>query len=320
MIVKCCGEINQKIIIDKYEKILIEQDDCIILEVLNEKRIVVKSEPFFSDSEPCVGYYSLLEIVQNNFTCDNSNVIITKYPNNIYKIYFKKLKITQKNPPNIAFDGRLLDTSLQLTNTFPQKLKMEKNSKKYEIILQKYVKNATFSEYNGHILLKGDIENNEKYCGIFGINGEILAEIIGDAIEITPSNITSLQKLKDVNGLGYVCEYNLDKEGVTLGNSYTVYMEQKAKLPANDYAICWAYVEALNIGNLKLARSFLSDELNDLLSDNHIWEYFGNYSEMEQNWISENQNIIWVISRDSKVAKGYVFEIKNKKICNIDTI
>ena len=329
MIVCFCGESRQKIIVDNYEKIILSEDDCLILDITNKSEIIVKSDVLFSDDEPNISYAILLKIDGNNIEFYNSHIKIVKYPNNYYKIYLKKLFIEKNNSENIIASNNILDCDIKIFDTYPQKITFVKNSKIYEKILKFNINEEQLYQLDYIHNWLGEVtmfeaykylDNNKKECCvIFNTIGEILLETSNDKIEINENYITTLDALNDISNHGYVCVYKLEKNKINLEKNYTVYLNNIPKKPANDYAIIWAYLEALNIGNLKLARTFLSDELNNLLSDENIVGYFGDYCEMDKNWINDNQNIVWVI-RNNKMAYGYIFEIEQQKIYNIDTI
>ena len=110
--------------------------------------------------------------------------------------------------------------------------------------------------------------------------------------------------------------YELNKNEFKLKEEYTVFLDKTPCLALDTKIIPWAFAECLNIGDLKLARKYLSEELNIMLDDDHLQNFFGNYEEIKWNRYKNIPNTLCFIDEKHQ-TKTYKFEIDKNKITNI---
>jgi hypothetical protein len=77
----------------------------------------------------------------------------------------------------------------------------------------------------------------------------------------------------------------------------------------------FAFLEALAVNNYTLARTYLTDELNDSLEDEHLEAYFGDFVEIAPAEYEQNAINKIVVIEENKKRQAKVFEVlleKNK--------
>ena len=197
-----------------------------------------------------------------------------------------------------------------------------------EIITKNKVYNYTLSEKITDINCEYFLENNTEFLYITGktfLKQEFLLvlsnffcnlELFADLIECSHNKITTLSKQNDIAKHGIVSVYVLDKNEFKLKEEYTVFLDKTPYLTIDPKIIPWAFAECLNIGDLKLARKYLSEELNIMLDDEHLKNFFGDYEEIKWNCYKNMANTLCFIYKEHK-TKTYKFEIDKNKITNI---
>ena len=172
------------------------------------------------------------------------------------------------------------------------------------------------------VKLTGKTEDGKQYLLVVGYvnNGyEHLIDILSDKIEFSDQGeLSSLELVSDIAGHGYVEKYTFDGSSFTLQDNYTVYMDSEPHLTLTPHLMPYAFMEALNVNNLKLARHYLSSELSSALSDQHLRTFFGDYCEVCWNAYSERPLSLAVIYGEHvRTAKIFDFCLHGNKISNI---
>jgi len=199
-----------------------------------------------------------------------------------------------------------------------------------EIITKNKVYHHTLSEKITDISCEYFLENETEFLffkGKSALNKDFLLvlsnffcnlEISADLIECSHNKITTLLNQNDIAKHGIVCVYVLDKNQFKLKDEYTVFLDKTPQLAIDPKIIPWAFAESINIGDLKLARKYLSKELNMMLDDEHLQDFFGDYEEIKWNKYKNMPNTLcFVYKNNPNEAKTYKFEIDNNKITNI---
>ena len=174
-----------------------------------------------------------------------------------------------------------------------------------------------FKNFNKYYALTGKCENKD-YLLLLDKLGNIVFEDCADLIELNKNNISTLNKIQDIAKHGFVSIYKVEENNITLTEQYTVFLNQTPTYTKNKYCISTAFLEALNLNNLKLARYYLSDELNATLNDQQLTSFFGDYTEFEPNFLLDANNSVFFVY-NSNIVKTYNFEIKENKIVDITT-
>ncbi len=140
-----------------------------------------------------------------------------------------------------------------------------------------------------------------------------------DILEEESNKITTYTNLKDFAGHGKIVEYNFEenfKENITL-----VYNYDHPFIAKHKEIIPYAFFEALKVKNYKLARTYLTKDLSNKLTDTHFQKFFGDFLEIHQtlnkNYSPEEISLIYE-TNNFKFAKIFYLKFDNfNKIENI---
>lgn len=142
---------------------------------------------------------------------------------------------------------------------------------------------------------------------------------IVDLLEEENGNISTYKNLNDFAGHGVVTTYNFKNDfsiTSTLVYNTTPYLSRKKEL------IPYAFFEAVKIKNYKLASSYLSPNLANILSEKHYQQFFGDFSQILPPLSQEtNYNEVALVYKNQNkyIAKNFILQFdKNNKICNIE--
>ncbi len=220
--------------------------------------------------------------------------------------------------PNVLQKNISFDTiQLSLFDGTMQYVLIQNNNKNYKITLNKHIKKASFQVFGQYYALLGKTGILD-YVLIFDQLGNTIFEESNDKIELKSNTILTLQKMHDIARHGYVCTYTIDNNLLKTKEQYSVYLDEHPYYAQNQYTIGLAFLEAVNIGNIDLARYYLSDQLNSILSTEQITGYFGNYLEFEPNFLTNANNTIFFMYPDN-IVKLYTFKVQYNKIVDITT-
>ena len=173
---------------------------------------------------------------------------------------------------------------------------------------------------NEFLFFHGKTQKNQDYLLIF-CNFFCNLEIWGDIIETSENEIKILNYQNDIARHAIIQTYSKVTQDFVLSDEYTVCLDNEPKTVCEDKLIPWAFCEAVNISNIKLARQYLSDELNTMLSDEHIKTFFGDFDEFKWNKYSLQENTIcFLYGHREKTCKKFLFEISQNKISNISCL
>lgn len=271
----------------------------------------------YATTKPLLPQCANINILNNTILCTNSNIRIVKLYKNYYKIQFNlPLCITYK--PSVLKKNILLNNcNLSFFDSTMQYVLISNNNGNYKITINYVIENAEFKIFNKYYALLGKVENKD-YLLIFNNLGNVIFEDCTDVIELTQNTISTLNKMQDIAMHGFVSVYKFEENSITLKEQYTVFLKEKPIYTKNKFCISIAFLEAININNIKLARYYLNDELNASLTDQQLTNFFGDYLEFEPNFLTNANNSIFFVYSNN-VTKLYNFIIKQDKIIDITT-
>ena len=90
--------------------------------------------------------------------------------------------------------------------------------------------------------------------------------------------------------------------------------------PANFRALPWAFMEAINVKNFKLARSYLHPSLSQALQDEHLGNFFGDFLEVLPCVNGEFNVLSLSYQGNPRFVKNYKFDLTENRILNIDCL
>lgn len=254
----------------------------------------------------------------------NDKVLCTNPAASIHKINANNYKIDLLFPICLIYVPQKLIYSTEINaNLFVffdgtiQKLVIKQKNQTKTILINEKLNNIEIKPFENFYALCAK-RFNEEYLQVFNEQADSLFEGWSTKIEIKNNEIIVLKEIKDIAKHGFVTKYTLQNNKIVKTESYSVYLEEKPLLPTSQQSIGLAFIEAININNLKLARKFLCDELNNILTDKQLVEYFGNYESFEPNFL-QNANNSLIFYYENDFSKIFNFEIKNSKITDITT-
>ncbi len=265
----------------------------------------------------CMPQCANIVLYNNTLLCTNNNVKIIKLLSNHYKIQFT-LPLCIVYKPSVLQKNILLDdANLSFFDSTMQYILIKNNNGIFKAFINQTITQPNFKNFNKYYALTGNCENKD-YLLLLDKLGNIVFEDCADLIELTNNTISTLNKMQDIAKHGFVSIYKVEENNISLTEQYTVFLNQTPIYTKNKYCISTAFLEALNINNLKLARYYLSDELNATLNDQQLTSFFGDYTEFEPNFLLDANNSVFFVY-NSNMVKIYNFEIKENKIVDITT-
>lgn len=136
-------------------------------------------------------------------------------------------------------------------------------------------------------------------------------------LQITAQKITCLCPYNDMAKQAKYVEITLQKN-ISV-NEKTVYQNSSPTLVSDTRLVPYAFLEAVKQGNIKLARYYLSSQMNEKLKDSSIKGFFGNFLKVKQDMYNDCVCIICK-EEDYYLAKDFVFDFENDKISNINEV
>lgn len=287
-------------------------DDYIIIKT-DEEFLYIQCIPINNKNKlpSCV----MLNFFNINFA-KNLNAKIIKLSNQNYKIFFNLPDCIVYHPSTLLCSTIINNLSLSFWDSTTQFLIIQNENTMQKITINYYIKEPKFINYLQYYALTGKTDNLD-YVLIFDSYGNILFEEAQNIIELNKENITTLQKIKDIANHGYVSKYKINDGIVHTLEQYSVYLDERPHIAPNNMIVALAFLEAINIKNLSLARSYLCDELSSTLTDNQLTDFFGGYTEFEPNFLNNADNSLLLTYSNNLVKKYKIIVNKNGKIEDI---
>ena len=261
-------------------------------------------------------------MVANIINLDNPNLSfctntkILKLSPFHYKIFFELPDCIVHKHTTLLHSTTLNNCTLSLFDSTMQFVIIKNENYTKNIYLNYHIIEPKFVTFLQYYALLGKTKNQD-YILVFDEHANIMFEDVQDVIEIAQDCITTLQKICDIANHGFVSKYQLANSTLHLKEQYSVYLDEHAHMAPCVQAVGLAFVEAININNLALARSYLNVELSSALTDNKLTQFFGDYVEFEPNFLQDANNNLFFIYPNN-IVKNYRFVIdKNQKITDI---
>lgn len=300
--------------------------DILSIEVCTFEDIVVQVFPVLSKNVCASIPYAVKLNFKNNFPyTENEYVEITNFGNNNFEVKFYPMPVLIHKKP-ICIDTQEINSDLLITIFDDGEYNLEINTKNklFKFTLSEKIFDYKFTFYNKNetdfLILEGKTSKNQCFLMIFA-NFFCNLEIIADFIERTKTEITALTYQNDIAKHGVVQKYILEKNHFTLNDEYTVFLDNTPHKPQDPNLIPWAFAEAINVGDLNLARSYLDNSLNKILSDEQLTSFFGDYNEIKWNRYKDIKNsLCFMYNNSPRETKTFQFEMLNNKISNISEL
>lgn len=298
------------------------QTDTLCVEIENEKSFLLGVFPISNKNFlPSTSFFAEIKFKGLKPTTDSPQLEITKFEDNIFEIFLKPLCLNSFLPKKILKEF-LVTKNLRVVfcaNSFCS-LEICFNN---QIFYANPPENLTdtkceFFEQEGtkFLLFFGKTPQNRDFLMIFE-NFFCKFEIEADVIEKKKNQIFVLTFAGDICNHGIVKKFELKKEAI-LKDEYVVFCNNQKMLPTNQKLVPLAFLEALNLEDFGLAKTFLSDDLAGSLDNETLKNFFGDFEEFFWNRHSTKENCFaFVFDGEPKTIKNFCFEVKDFKIVNI---
>lgn len=255
-------------------------------------------------------------LLKENNLINTSNYIVTHYPNNHTEILIKPFTINDQN---------ILDT---------QKLSIQNSKKSLEVLSSSY-STITIKE-NGNIQYF-TLDTNIKVKKAIDIGGtiHIFASDLTlgtNAYIIIKGNNYTYKRVENLNisttKIECLCpHYDMAKQAslITFNlkeskfNQKLVYINNSPKLETNDALLPYALLEAIEKDNIKLARHYLSNDINAKLTDNALKSFFGTFINISYDPYNDKLCLVYK-EANCYTCKDFDFVVQNGKICDINEL
>lgn len=268
----------------------------------------------------------------NNLICKSEQCKILQLPNHYYELQFKPLNFNQSKPLRIS--NNIVETPIGKISVNISSFKYSENAYveiihnnniifEYEIQdIEKLV--SVNGQYVGNeyfIMIKGIIQDYEHLL-VLHINNSLsfALELLAHQIEIEQDCIKVLTKCFDIHKHGKVNVYSIVDGQLIKTDSYLVLINEKKQIKKE--FIPYAFFESLRVGDIKLSREYLTDELNEDIDDEHLQAYFGDFKEVRQNIYENDFNSVLLIYQDinNMYYKKCKITFLNNKIDNLELV
>lgn len=279
----------------------------------------------FSDT-PCI-----CKILEQSFELNESNCLYFKSEENLTLHFYPLAKnilpsfYETKNALKTEYGNYILP---EFTKICSGEIQLIKNfNGKYAKLTGKPYKFSVFDNKNGYFY---EITHNISDFEITSINNKpaLTANVDGEdylllfynnkfyeflgKIETNTKNLQAVTRLNTIAKHGLYT--NLDFSGNP--ESQLLYLENEPKLPKNQGSKNYCFLESIKYSDFHLARTFLSQTLNQKLSDEHLKRFFGDFEKI----IPLTSTKFLLIKKADKnlSADVYNFELENGNIFNIN--
>ena len=254
--------------------------------------------------------------IENISFGQTDNLHIYKLAQNHYKMCFELPECIVYKPTTLLCTTTLNKSTLSFFDSSMQYVLIQSTSQTYKININYQLKNVSFNTFGQYYALSAKTQNMD-YVLIFDNVGNIFFEDIQNVIEITNDSIITLQKNEDIARHGFVSKYQLSNNTFRTIEQYNVYLDETPYHAPSKYCTAIAFLEALNINNIALARTYLSEDLSQKLSNQQLIQFFGNYVEFEPNFIDNANNSLLLYYENNIVKKFQISINLDNKIIDI---
>ena len=253
----------------------------------------------------------------NKLICDSKNITVTDYGKGHFALNVLPMTFPRINTRTPPFYKVLGDVMISVNNSIIN-LSNGKNTLFHP--LQTSIHNIDAVNSNELILVSGKTPNEKDYNLFINRNLQVEFEGTADKIEYTNNKIVTLNNVGDIARHGLVTTYERRANGFHQTQQYSVYTQNDPVPPASDAALPLAFMEAINIENYTLARSYLHPSLSTALQDEQISAYFGDFIEVTLSPDGNPYNLALSFAGNPRFVKIYHFTVKDNHITDIDTI
>ena len=309
-----CADFDMQICIPNTNLTLFLQKNergCI---VCDENELCVVFTP--SSPKECIAPEILcVKLINNQVLCTNACAHFYKLMQNQFKVVLNFKKLLCYTPQKLLTTTIINDLSLAFLDGTMQCIVLNNNEQSSRLFLNEQITSPHFLEFDKYYALTGK-RAEQDYVLVFDKTGNTIFEGYDDKIEIVGNQINALKIVHDTAQHGFVSKYELKNNKISEVECYSVYLKQTPLHATNKYVVPVAFLEAINLDNLKLARFYLCDQLNISLKDEQLTQYFGDFLEFESNFLHDMDNS-FIFYYNNGMTKLFRFVVKDNKIVDI---
>lgn len=269
-----------------------------------------------SKVETYLPYTVKISCVNEKLCCDNNHAQLLSLPQNHYVLFLSNLKIQssfakEENSQTIVCGAEKFICSYEIGDFSIVRVKQKDRIKTFKSEDVSY--SCEVSKFSCGVVF--EFFCTDKNMVVVYLDGEFYP-LYGNKIEVSENEIKTLNSLCDLAMRGVVKTYC--EKGKILIESKTefVYMKNTPKRTQNENLFSLAFLESVRADDIEEARRYLSNQLNERLSDDHIRAFFGNMGEIKKIAYYNDDSCV-VYDEFKKNPKVFTFEFSDKKISNI---
>lgn len=280
--------------------------------------------PTNSEYNTSLSFTAIVNLKSKALNSKMQNVDLINFPNNNILLIAREFFISNPKPFNIqnkAFNFNGINHNFYYSKNSPLSLRIENAS--HEFLDADYpiaIKELEFKTSKNSLFCYGKtFKDSHIVCIIRHKDHKYtlttLEEV--DLLEVQKDKIITFKKANDMLGHAFTKEYtfspNLGVEtNLVYGEKESVSIHKKEIIP-------YAFFDAVKCKNFDLARTYLTKELAEKLSDKHLEKFFGDFLFSHQT-LSQNPDEIALIYENNYQKYAKIFSISQNdenKISNI---
>ncbi|MGN1208514.1 MAG: hypothetical protein ACI4TI_03500 [Christensenellales bacterium] len=262
------------------------------LNLSDNENLTIFVEPTTKSENLILPYNLYIKNTNQGLNIESSSVNVLNYKN-VYLIKLEKLEVVKNMKVLLSAQN------YSVFNTFCTNVTLQNNTFALPSLFEKVE-----SQKSGvNTILTFD----EKYAFIFAPSGEVLFNDEYSQMNIKNNEIEILTNLADIAKHSIITTIR-NKDVSTK----TVYQLSHPKLTTSKKLIPIAFLQALKINNINLAKHYLTQHLQDIATLQSLKSFFGDYKKVEL----DGENI--VLFYDDKTHKIFSFEFYFDKISKIN--
>ncbi len=282
--------------------------------IVCDDNALLKVYPISNNDQICLPY-----IVKLDPKSHNQNLLITQYPDNKFECIIKPkcypTMYQKSETKNQTYNGHSLKCILY--SGLPSHIVIFGETKPFVYDTNFFIQNLQTKVLGNYLVLQAECAE-QTYVLILDQQLSIVEEKLFDDLQINDLLLKGYLNQRDMAKHGIIAELDFSKNPYAY-NTQAVYINNKPNIIKNDMLVPYAFLEALQINNYKLANQYLSQELSTKLKVEHLKSFFGDFVDICQNRYCDNDCQIALIYpvKHGNMAKLFKFDIKNNKINNI---
>ena len=272
---------------------------------------------------PLKDTYNGKQVIPSYVFLSNENIVntdkyyVVKYPNNhtdivILPFCIDNTKIIDRNTIDIVGSSQKIELVTSTTSTII--ISSQNKKSHYELFQKCNILESIYSQDIINIILEEQETKVVSYLQIADSNVKLYKDV---TLEKTDNYLTILCPLNDMAKQAIFVQ--LTKKPKVSFEQKLVYIDNNPKLITDPKLIPYAFLEALKVKNLKLARNYLDNKINSHLNDSSLLSFFGEYIEITFDKYNDKLCLIYK-EENTFNAKCFDFDITGNKISNINEL